>query len=209
MTEFDLAGSSFLLRLVWFSAGTRQVGQEQFRAIHNCLELIGVRCRTGAHALILLFGQTASSGESLCALIVKARRRGCSILKTALNPPDAECGCAFVPTRRRLNMRRVDPRERTAQAKLSTLLIQPVPHQIVRYTIDTCDIDGTAMAITSRGGTASVEGIADMRLEPDCHALPVVVAKSAQIVQSIPAASIACPRSKSCSRKSGSIPPMT
>src|SRR5579864_5314374 len=60
------------------------------------------------------------------------------------------------------------------------MLVQPVPNRVVGKPVGTCNVDGTAVAISPGCRTAAVEGIVRSCLKPDSQILSVVVAKSAQ-----------------------------
>jgi hypothetical protein len=79
-----------------------------------------------------------------------------------------------------LNVRGIDRTQWPTQAKLLTMLVQPIPNRVVGKAVGTYNVDGTPVAISPSCRTTAVEGIVRSCLKSDSQNLSVVVAKSAQ-----------------------------
>src|ERR1700719_1665287 len=80
-----------------------------------------------------------------------------------------------------LDMCGIHPTEGTVQSKLLAMLVEPLPNHIARGdAIGSCNIDGTAIAISSGCNTSTMKRIANLCLETDSKALSVVITICAQ-----------------------------
>jgi len=103
------------------------------------------------------------------------------LLVTTRDPLISQRGRYMMPRTKRLDMRGIDPTQRTVQSKLLAMLVQPLPKRIAGFhAVAGRKIDRTTVTISSGCGTPSVERIADLRFETNCKALPVVITKGTQ-----------------------------